>query len=152
MPNNSSFPSNQPTGQGNMTAKTYADLLLCPPFPNVRFDSLNSSLPYFVNAALNVPLAIATTVTNLVVLLAMRRVTSIRLPSKLLLAWERLPVDGGASVPDHPPCSWSQQHHFSYWHRLPAFLADGEKKIQVLSSRGGNGNQWNMTAFWECMT
>ena len=83
MPNNSSFPSNQPTGQGNM--KTYPDLLLCPPFPNVRFESLNCSVPYFVNAALNVPLAIATTVTNLVVLLAMRRVTSIRLPSKLLL-------------------------------------------------------------------
>ena len=85
MPNNSSFPSNQPTGQGNMTVKTYPDLLLCPPFPNVRFESLNSSLPYFVNAVLNVPLAIATTVANLVVLLAMRRVTSIRLSSKLLL-------------------------------------------------------------------
>ena len=85
MPNNSSFPSNQPTGQGNMTAKTYPDLLLCPPFANVRFETLNSSLPYFVNAALNVPLAVATTVANLVVLLVMRRVTSIRLPSKLLL-------------------------------------------------------------------
>ena len=39
----------------------------------------------FFNAALNVPLAVATTFANLVVLLAMRRVTSIRLPSKLLL-------------------------------------------------------------------
>ena len=68
-----------------MTAKAHADLLLCPPFPNVRFESLDSSLPFFVNAALNVPLAIATTVSNLVVLLALRHVTSIRLPSKLLL-------------------------------------------------------------------
>ena len=82
---NSSFPSNQTTGHGNTTAKTHGDLLLCPPFPNVYFESLDSSLPYFVNAALNVPLAIATTFANLVVLLAMRHVTSIRLPSKLLL-------------------------------------------------------------------
>ena len=80
-----SFPSNQPTGQGNRTAETVEDLLLCAPFPNVRFESLDNPLPYFVNAALNVPLAVATTVANLVVLLAMRRVTSIRLPSKLLL-------------------------------------------------------------------
>ena len=85
-PNNSSFRSNQPTGHaGNMTAKTHPYLLLCPPFPNMRFETLNSSLPYFLNAALIVPLAVATTVANLVVLLAMRHVTSIRLPSKLLL-------------------------------------------------------------------
>ena len=84
-PNNSSSPSNRPTGHGNTTAKTHEDLLLCPPFLNVHFESLDSSLPYFVIAALNVPLAIATTVANLVVLLTIRRVTSIRLPSKLLL-------------------------------------------------------------------
>ena len=83
--NNSSFPSNQKTGHGDTTAKTHGDLLLCPPFPNVRFERLDSSRPYFVNAALNVPLAIATTFANLVVLLAIRHVTSIRLPSKLLL-------------------------------------------------------------------
>ena len=82
---NNSFPTNQPTGQRNRTAETVEDLLLCAPFPNVRFESLDNPLPYFVNAALNVPLAVATTVANLVVLLAMRRVTSIRLPSKLLL-------------------------------------------------------------------
>ena len=78
---NNSFPSNQPTGQGNRTAETVEDLLLCAPFPNVNVESLDNPLPYFVNAALNMPLAVA----NLVVLLAMRRVTSIRLPSKLLL-------------------------------------------------------------------
>ena len=84
-PRNSYFPSNQSTGHGNMSAETHADLLLCPPSPNSRFETLNSSLPYFINAALIVPLAVATTVANLVVLLAIRRVTSIRLPSKLLL-------------------------------------------------------------------
>ena len=84
-PNNFSFPSNRPTGHGDTTAKTHEDLLLCPPFPNVHFETLDNPLPYFVNAALNVPLAVATTFANLVVLLAIRHVTSIRLPSKLLL-------------------------------------------------------------------
>ena len=82
---NSSFPPNQTTGHGNTTAETHGALLLCPPISNFRFERLDSSLPYYFNAALNVPLAIATTFANLVVLLAMRRVTSIRLPSKLLL-------------------------------------------------------------------
>ena len=82
---NNSFPSNQPTGQGNRTAETVEDLPMCAPFLNVFFEILDNPLPDFVNAALNVPLAVATTVANLVVLLAMRRVTSIRLPSKLLL-------------------------------------------------------------------
>ena len=84
-PNNSTFPFNDSTGYANTTSKTHENLQLCPPIPNVRFESLNSSFPYFLNAALNVPLAIGTTVANLVVLLAIRHVTSIRLPSKLLL-------------------------------------------------------------------
>ena len=84
-PNNSSFSFNNSTGYANTTSKTNENLQLCPPIPNVRFESLNSSFPYFVNAALSVPLAIGTTVANLVVLLAIRHVTSIRLPSKLLL-------------------------------------------------------------------
>ena len=82
---NSSFPPNQTTGHGNMTTKTQGALPLCPSISNFRFERLDSSLPYYFNAALNVPLAIATTFANLVVLLAMRRVTSIRQPSKLLL-------------------------------------------------------------------
>ena len=117
---NSSFPSNQKTGHGDTTTKTHGDLLLCPPFPNVRFERLDSSLPYFVNAALNVPLAIATTFANLVVLLAIRHVTSIRLPSKLLLCSLVLTDLGAGSVvqpqfatrlflraiyPDLVPCS-----------------------------------------------
>ena len=48
---NNSFPSNQPTGQGNRTAETVEDLLLCAPFLNVRFESLDNPLPDFVNAA-----------------------------------------------------------------------------------------------------
>ena len=97
-PNNSSFPFNQPTGQGNPTGIMHEDLLVCPPFPNVIFKSLDTPLPYFFNAALNVPLAVATTVANLVVLLAMRRVTSIRLPSKLLLCSLVLTYLGAGSV------------------------------------------------------
>ena len=97
-PNNSSFPFNQPTGQGNPTGIMHEDLLVCPPFPNVIFKSLDTPLPYFFNVALNVPLAVATTVANLVVLLAMRRVTSIRLPSKLLLCSLVLTYLGAGSV------------------------------------------------------
>ena len=85
-----------------MTAKTHGDLLFCPPFPNVRFETLDSSLPYYFNAALNVPLAIATTFANLVVLLAMRRVTFIRLPSKLLLCSLVLTDLGSGSVVQSP--------------------------------------------------
>ena len=84
-PNNSSFSFNNSTGYANTTSKTHENLQLCHPIPNFRFESVNSSFPYFLNAALNVPLAIGTTFANLVVLLAMRHVTSIRLPSKLLL-------------------------------------------------------------------
>ena len=96
--NYSSVSFNQPTGQGNSTAIMHEDLLVCPPFSNVVFKSLDTPLPYFFNAALNVPLAVATTVANLVVLLAMRRVTSIRLPSKLLLCSLVLTDLGAGSV------------------------------------------------------
>ena len=96
--NYSSVPFNQPTGQGNSTAIMREDLLVCPPFSNVIFKILDTPLPYFFNAALNVPLAVATTVANLLVLLALRRVTSIRLPSKLLLCSLVLTDLGAGSV------------------------------------------------------
>ena len=95
--NGSSFPSNQSTGHPNTAAKTQ-DLQLCPPFPNVKFETLDYPLPFFVNAALNVPLAIATSVANLAVLFAVRHVTSIRLPSKLLLCSLVLTDLGAGSV------------------------------------------------------
>ena len=99
---NCSFPPNQSTGHSNPTANT-KDLLVCPPFRDARFEMLCSALPCFVNAALNVPLAVATTFANLVVLLAMRRVTSIRLPSKLLFCSLLLTDLGAGSVvvPQH---------------------------------------------------
>ena len=119
-PKTSSFPFNQPTGQGNLTATANEHLLVCAPVSNAIFESLDTSLPYFLNAALNVPLAVATTFANLVVLLAMRHVTSIRLPSKLLLSSLVLTDLGSGSVvqpqwaaflflrgtyPNHVPCS-----------------------------------------------
>ena len=97
-PSNSSSPFKQPTGQGNLTAMTHEDLPVCAPFSNVIFESLDTSIPYFFNAALNVPLAVATTFANPVVLLAMRRITSIRLPSKLLLCSLVLTDLGAGSV------------------------------------------------------
>ena len=48
-------------------------------------ERLDTAVPYWVNGSLNAVMAIVTTFANLLVLLAMRRVTSIRLPSKLLL-------------------------------------------------------------------
>ena len=66
--------------------------------PNARFETFDNPIPYFVNAALNSALAVATTFANLVVLLAMRHVTSIRLPSKLLLCSLVLTDLGAGSV------------------------------------------------------
>ena len=75
------------TGRANTTANATETPGndLCPPLPNYVFQSVDSPVPYFVNAALNAPLAVVTVTANVLVLLAMRRVTSIRLPSKLLL-------------------------------------------------------------------
>ena len=88
---NSSFSPNSMSGRGGQTIR-------CPPFPNVRFETLDSPLPYFLNAALNVSLAVATTVANLAVLFAIRHVTSIRLPSRLLLCSLVLTDLGAGSV------------------------------------------------------
>ena len=88
---NSSFSPHSMSGRGGHTIR-------CPPFPNIRFETLDSPLPYFLNAALNVSLAVATTVANLVVLLAIRHVTSIRLPSRLLLCSLVLTDLGAGSV------------------------------------------------------
>ena len=96
-PNNSSFPFKQSTDHDNTTSLTQ-DWRLCPPFPNEVFETLDYPIPSFVGAALNVPLAVATTFANLVVLLAMRHVTSIRLPSKLLLCSLVLTDLGAGSV------------------------------------------------------
>ena len=57
----------------------------CYPYTSVYFESVSSIVPYVVNAVLNVLLAIVTTFANVLVFVAVRHSTSIRLPSKLLL-------------------------------------------------------------------
>ena len=57
----------------------------CFHFSSAFFETGSSTAPYIVNASLNVPLALVTTVANTLVLLAMRKNTSLHLPSKLLL-------------------------------------------------------------------
>ena len=108
------------TDEYNTTIEQQRNVAPCQGMPNYGFEPLDSSLPYFVNAALNVPLAVATTFANLVVLLAMRHVTSIRLPSRLLLCSLVLTDLGAGSVvqpqfvallfseaiyPDHEQCA-----------------------------------------------
>ena len=99
---NCSFPSKS-TSHGNQRT---TDSMVCPPFPNVYFEICCSSLPSVANAALNVSLAVATTFANLVVLLAMRRVTSIRLPSKLLLCSLVMTDLGAGSVVTPQHAAW----------------------------------------------
>ena len=119
--NSSGFPSNQSASHDNKTSRTQDLQLLCPPFPNTLFEMLDNTLPYFINAALNVPLAVATTFANLVVLLAMRRVTSIRLPSKVLLCSLVLSDLGAGSVVQ-PQFAAFMFFQASYPHLVPCPL------------------------------
>ena len=140
MPTNSSFPSKS-TGHGNPTANT-KDLLVCPPSPNIVFEILCNALPSFVNAALNVPLAVATTFANLVVLLAMRRVTSIRLPSKLLLCSLVLTDLAAGSVV-------APQHAAFLFHETiypDIVLCPLYKELSVTSSLLGFASIWTLAA------
>ena len=57
----------------------------CFHFPSTFFETISSTVPYIVNASLNVSLALMTTVANILVLSAIRKNTSLHLPSKLLL-------------------------------------------------------------------
>ena len=57
----------------------------CFHFSSGFFETVSSTAPYIVNPSLNAPLALVTTVANTLVLLAMRKNTSLHLPSKLLL-------------------------------------------------------------------
>ena len=68
----------------NGAGQTLHRTVTCP-LREIYIATFNTSVPYFVTASVNALMAVATTVANLVVLLAMRHVTSIRLPSKLLL-------------------------------------------------------------------
>ena len=77
------LPRNVSTAVSETTTKNNSDF--CFPYTSVYFEIVGSTVPYTVNAALNVPLAIAATFTNILVFAAVRHSPSIRLPSKLLL-------------------------------------------------------------------
>ena len=80
-----SAPPDNTTTSNDSLATKLPEPALCSGIPNNIFKTLDSPLPCMVNAAINVPMAFVSISTNVLVLLAMRRVTSIRLPSKLLL-------------------------------------------------------------------
>ena len=75
--------SNFSTAFSEATTKHNSDF--CYPYTSVYFETVDSSVPYTVNAALNVLLAIVAIFANILVFVAVRHSTSIRLPSKLLL-------------------------------------------------------------------
>ena len=58
---------------------------LCHHFTSVYFETVSSTVPYIVNASFNVLLALVTTAANALVLSAIRKNTSLHLPSKLLI-------------------------------------------------------------------
>ena len=58
---------------------------LCFQFTSIYFETGSSTVPYIVNASFNVFMALVTTVANILVLSAIRKNTSLHLPSKLLL-------------------------------------------------------------------
>ena len=80
-----SAPPDNTTTSNDSLATKLPETVLCSGIPNYIFKTLDSPLPCMVDAAINVPMAFVSISTNVLVLLAMRRVTSIRLPSKLLL-------------------------------------------------------------------
>ena len=62
-----------------------ASRYLCHHFTSVYFQTGSSTAPYIVNASLNVLLALVTIAANALVLSALRKNTSLHLPSKLLI-------------------------------------------------------------------
>ena len=71
------------TAVSNPTTDT--NLKHCFHFTSAFFETGSSKVPYIVNASLNVLLALVTTALNTVLLSAIRKNTSLYLPSKLLL-------------------------------------------------------------------
>ena len=91
--------SNFSTAFSEATTKHNSDF--CSPYTSVYFETVGSSVPYIVNAALNVLLAIVAIFANSLVFAAVRHSTSIRLPSKLLLCSLVL-TDVGVGLVVHP--------------------------------------------------
>ena len=79
----SQFFGNLSTAASLTTTKHNPDF--CYPYASVDFETGSSIVPYAVNAALNVLMAIVAILANIMVFNAIRHSTSIRLPSKLLL-------------------------------------------------------------------
>ena len=77
------FPRNLSTAVSETT--TQNNLVFCYPHPSVIFETIGTTLPYTLNASLNVLLAIVASFANILVFSAVRHSASIRLPSKLLL-------------------------------------------------------------------
>ena len=77
------FFGNLSTAASLTTTKHNPDF--CYPYTSVYFETGSSIVPYAVNAALNVLMAIVAILANIMVFNAIRHSTSIRLPSKLLL-------------------------------------------------------------------
>ena len=75
---------NVTTEFGETTAKYTLDNY-CILSADARFISCTTTAPYIVNAALHVVLSVVTTVANILVFDAIRKSTSLHLPSKLLL-------------------------------------------------------------------
>ena len=71
------------TAVSNPTTDT--NLKYCFHFTSAYFETGSSTAPYIVNASLNVLLALVTTALNTLLLSAIRKNTSLHLPSKLLL-------------------------------------------------------------------
>lgn len=81
MPPNSSMDLN--TTYGKSTAQNNPNF--CYLYTRTTFETLDTTSPYIVNAAINIPSALIAFFANTLVFLAICRSTSIRLPSKLLL-------------------------------------------------------------------
>ena len=77
------FFGNLSTAASLTTTKHNPDF--CFPYASVYFETLSSTIPYTVNTALNVPVAIVATFANILAFAAVRHSISIHLPSKLLL-------------------------------------------------------------------
>ena len=80
---------------------TNSNLKYCFHFTSVYYETGSSKVPYIVNASLSILLSLVTTVANILVLSAIRKNTSLRLPSKLLLGSLVL-TDLGVGVAAHP--------------------------------------------------
>ena len=117
--------------------------LICAPLKIPYSVMLDTSLPYWLNGSLNAVMAIVTTFANLLVLLAMRHVTSLRLPSKLLLCSLVL-TDLGTGLVNLPQFA---AFLFVKAARLdPARFCPLQQSLVFCSNWLGGASLWTLTA------